>query len=58
MRWHFPGKTVRVACPCIDCGEPIVIEMRDEELISVEPEGVVGYASGQIGGPPEDRPYR
>ncbi len=58
MRWHFPGKTVRVEAPCLDCGEPIVIEMRDEELLSVEPEGVVGYAYGQIGGPPEDRPYR
>lgn len=44
--------------PCLDCGEPIVIEMRDEELLSVEPEGVVGYTYGQIGGSPEDRPFR
>lgn len=58
MRWHFPGQTVRVEAPCLDCGEPIVIEMRDEEIVSVEPESVVGYTYGQIGGSPEDRPFR
>ena len=57
-RWHFPGKTVRIDAPCLDCGEPIAIEMHDEEILSVEPEGVVGYAYGQIGGPPGDRPFR
>ena len=58
MRWHFTGQTVRVEAPCLDCGEPIVIEMRDEEIVSVEPESVVGYTYGQIGGSPEDRPFR
>jgi len=58
VRWLFPGQTVRVDAPCLDCGEPIAIEMRDEEILSVEPEGVVGYAYGQIGGSPEDRAYR
>jgi hypothetical protein len=58
VRWHFPGKLVRVDCPCLDCGEPIAVEMRDEEILSIEPEGVVGYTYGVIGGPAADRPYR
>ncbi|MCA9823354.1 MAG: hypothetical protein R3B97_00675 [Dehalococcoidia bacterium] len=44
--------------PCLDCGEPLAIEMRDEEILGVEPAGMVGYAYGQIGGPPENRPFR
>ena len=58
MRWLFPGKTVRVDAPCLDCGESISIEMKDEEILSVNPETMVGYAYTEIGGAPETRPYR
>ncbi len=54
MRWLFPGKTVRVDAPCLDCGEPIAIEMRDDQLLSAQPEGIVGYAYRQFGGPAQD----
>ncbi len=58
MRWLFPGKTVRVDAPCLDCGESVAIEMRDEEVLSIQPEGMVGYAYSEVGGPPENRPWR
>ena len=30
--------------PCLDCGEPMVLVMRDEEVLSVEPDTIVGYS--------------
>lgn len=58
MRWSFPGKTVRVNAPCLDCGEPIMVEMHDEYVHAVQPADMVGYAYSQVGGLPENRPYR
>ena len=29
IRWLVPGSTVRIDAPCLCCGEPIVVEMRD-----------------------------
>lgn len=58
MRWLVPGKTVRVDAPCLDCGESIAIVMRDEEVLSIQPQGMVGYAYSEVGGPPENRPWR
>ena len=49
---------MRLDAPCLDCGEPISVVMRDEEVLSVEPETMVGYAYSEIGGPPENRPWR
>ena len=51
VRWLFPGKTVPVDTLCLDCGEPITIEMRDDQLVSAQPDGIVGYAYRQFGGP-------
>lgn len=58
MRWLFPGKTVRIDAPCLDCGEPMSITMRDEAVQSVVPAAMVGYAYSQVGGPPETRAWR
>lgn len=58
MRWLFPGKTVRIDAPCLDCGEPLVVEMRDEAILTAQPPEMVGYAYSQIGGPAENRPWR
>lgn len=58
MRWLFPGKTVRVDAPCLDCGERMVVEMQDEAVLMVQPDTLVGYAYSEIGGAPESRPYR
>ena len=43
---------------CLDCGETVVIEMKDEELLSVQPETMVGYTYSEVGGSLETRPYR
>lgn len=58
MRWLFPGKTVRLEAPCLDCGEPLTVEMRDEQILTVQPRQMVGYSYSQVGGPAENRPWR
>lgn len=51
---------MRVDAPCLDCGEPISIEMRDEEVLSVNPDGIYGYSytAMSTGGDPSILPYR
>jgi hypothetical protein len=58
VRWLFPGKKVRLEANCLDCGEPMVIEMKDEVFLSIQPEDIVGYTYGEVGGTIETRPYR
>ena len=58
MRWLFPGKTLRIEAPCLDCGDSLVVDMRDEQVLSVQPAEMVGYAYSEVGGPPENRPWR
>jgi len=36
----------------------MVIEMQDEEFLSIEPETIVGYTHSAVGGTQETRPYR
>lgn len=43
MRWLFPGAEIRVDTRCLDCGEPIVVRMRDEEILEVSPDSTVGH---------------
>jgi hypothetical protein len=45
VSWLFKGKQVRIDCPCLDCGLPIVVEMRDGKVLRAEPEGLVGYVA-------------
>lgn len=58
IRWLFPGQTVRIEAPCLCCGEPMRLEMRDEDIIAVEPDELVGYTSEVIGGSAASRPFR
>lgn len=58
MRWLFPGKTIRVEAPCLDCGEAMVVEMKDEEILLVDPDTMVGYTSAEVGGEASTRPFR
>ena len=53
--WLFPGEAVRVDAPCLDCGEPVTVEMRDGEITRVEPPGVVGHLAFGFG-PSRGRP--
>lgn len=58
MRWLFPGSTVRIDAPCLDCGQAMTIELCDDELLRVEPDTLVGYTSAEVGGDPATRPFR
>jgi Alkylmercury lyase len=49
VTWLFPGETIRVQAPCLDCGEPVVIEMRDGRLVTVEPASIVGHLNWGFG---------
>ena len=44
--------------PCLDCGELMVIVMRDEQVLTVEPETIVGYSPAPIGVQGPGRAYR
>lgn len=41
--WLFPGKRVTVSAPCLDCGEPIRIEIVDGEIKDADPGGIHFY---------------
>ncbi|HEU4342639.1 MAG TPA: hypothetical protein VFU31_13815 [Candidatus Binatia bacterium] len=44
--------------PCLDCGEPMIIVMRDAEVLTVEPATIVGYSIAPIGVEGPGRAYR
>jgi hypothetical protein len=49
VTWLFPGTAVRVEAPCLDCGDPLVIEMKDGAFTRVDPPGVVGHLNHGFG---------
>lgn len=48
MRWLVPGLEVRLDTRCLDCGKPILVRMRDEEILEVNPATVVGHMNVPI----------
>ena len=49
VTWLFPGETVRVEAPCLDCGDPVTLEMRDGAIRWVDPPTVVGHLNYGFG---------
>lgn len=43
VRWLFPDREVKVESRCPDCGEPILLRMRDQHVVEVDPVSTVGY---------------
>ena len=43
--WVFPGKSVRIESPCLDCGEPINVRMQNGNVLLVTPTTVVAHVS-------------
>ena len=43
MRFVFPGRDVRVESACLDCGESVVVRMKDEDILDVTPDTAVGH---------------
>ena len=55
VTWLFPGTTVRIEAPCLDCGDPVRLDMLDGRLVTVDPPGVVGHLNYGFG-PSRGRP--
>jgi hypothetical protein len=55
VTWLFPGTSVRVEAPCLDCGERMLVDMRDGSLVTVDPPGIVGHLNYGFG-PSRGRP--
>lgn len=49
VTWLFPGETVRIDAPCLDCGDPLVLEMRDGAITRVDPPGIIGHLNYGFG---------
>lgn len=45
MRWLFPGKEVQVDARCLDCAQPLQLRMRDDVIVALSPETMVGHAN-------------
>jgi hypothetical protein len=43
VRWLFPRTEIRIDTRCLDCGQPILIRIRDEEIFEVNPATTVGH---------------
>jgi len=43
VRWLFPDKEIRISSRCLDCGEPVLIRMHNEDVLEVTPETAVGH---------------
>jgi hypothetical protein len=43
VTWLFPGQVVRIDAPCLDCGQPMTLEMEDGRFLRVEPPGILGH---------------
>jgi Alkylmercury lyase len=43
VRWLFPDQEVSVETPCLDCGNPVRVRMRNDTILEVDPGSAVGY---------------
>ncbi len=43
--WLFPGKTVQIDAPCLDCGQPMRVAMQDGKVLKTEPPGIMAYVA-------------
>lgn len=41
--WMFPRKVVTIDAPCLDCGEPLHVEILDGEIRQADPAGIHFY---------------
>src|SRR6267143_2671772 len=49
VTWLFPGETVRIDAPCLDCGDPVTVEMRDGRIAWLDPPEIVGHLNYGFG---------
>ena len=57
VTWLFPGERVRIDVACLDCGDPLTVEMLDGQLTRVDPPTVVGHLNYGFGPSRGRTPY-
>ena len=57
VTWLFPGERVRIDVACLDCGDPLAVEMLDGQLTRVDPPTVVGHLNYGFGPSRGRTPY-
>lgn len=57
--WLFPGRTVRIEAPCLDCGDQMVLTMRDGVVLSADPTTLIGHCNSpwSLGADPKNLPF-
>ncbi|MGZ6222929.1 MAG: hypothetical protein ACXWMH_09070 [Syntrophales bacterium] len=45
VRWLFPRTEIRIETRCLDCGEPILVRMRDDKILEINPQTTVGHVN-------------
>ncbi len=48
---------VQIDAPCLDCGEPVRVEMRDGTVLKADPAGLVAYVAVPFWKWFEDAPF-
>jgi hypothetical protein len=43
--WAFSGKSVSIDAPCLDCGEPVEVTVRDGRVERARPDGICFYVA-------------
>jgi hypothetical protein len=43
--WLFPGKLVQIKAPCLDCGQPLQVEMQDGRITATSPDSITAYVA-------------
>ena len=43
MCWLYPGRVVTVEAYCLDCGDPIRVQVHDGEIVSADPSTIHAY---------------
>ena len=43
VRWLFSWAEIRIDTRCLDCGKHILVRMRDEDILEVNPATTVGH---------------
>jgi hypothetical protein len=41
--WLFPGQDVTIEAPCLDCGEPLRVIVRDGVIRESQPTGIAAF---------------
>jgi hypothetical protein len=55
--WVFPGKSIQIDAPCLDCGDPMRIVVRDGVIESQSPNEIQGYIDIPLKHWAKDWPY-